>query len=148
MVSFLLALPGVFAGLAPVALWKEAMVQSAVLSALATLVGARVLGAEEPIRCLEAFDIAHLRGGETVASKVCFIDGKPFKEGYRRYKIQTVANDDFNAMREVVSRRYRDAGEGEELYPDLILIDGGIGQLNAALDAFTQLRVQLTDIVL
>ncbi len=103
---------------------------------------ARVLGAEEPIRCLEAFDIAHLRGGETVASKVCFIDGKPFKEGYRRYKIQTVTNDDFNAMREVVSRRYRDAGEGEELYPDLILIDGGIGQLNAALDAFTQLRVQ------
>ena len=101
-----------------------------------------MLGAEEPIRCLEAFDIAHLRGGETVASKVCFIDGKPFKEGYRRYKIQTVTNDDFNAMREVVSRRYRDAGEGEELYPDLILIDGGIGQLNAALDAFTQLRVQ------
>ncbi len=103
---------------------------------------ARVLGAEQPIRCLEAFDIAHLRGGETVASKVCFIDGKPFKEGYRRYRIQSVTNDDFSAMREVISRRYRDAGEGEELYPDLILIDGGIGQLHAALDAFAQLRVQ------
>jgi len=103
---------------------------------------ARVLGAEEPIRCLEAFDIAHLRGGETVASKVCFIDGKPFKEGYRRFRIQSVTNDDFSAMREVISRRYRDAGEGEELYPDLILIDGGVGQLHAALDAFAQLRVQ------
>ena len=103
---------------------------------------ARVLGAEQPIRCLEAFDIAHLRGGETVASKVCFIDGRPFKEGYRRFRIQTVSNDDFNAMREVISRRYRDAGEGEELYPDLVLIDGGVGQLNAALEAFAQLRLQ------
>jgi excinuclease ABC subunit C len=103
---------------------------------------ARVLGADEPIRCLEAFDIAHLRGGETVASKVCFIDGKPFKEGYRRFKIQSVTNDDFSAMREVISRRFREAGEGEELYPDLILIDGGVGQLHAALEAFSQLRVQ------
>ena len=102
----------------------------------------RVLGADAPIRCLEAFDVAHLRGGETVASKVCFIDGRPFKEGYRRYRIQSATNDDFTAMREVVSRRYREAGDGEELYPDLILIDGGVGQLNAALEAFAQLRVQ------
>ncbi len=103
---------------------------------------ARVLGAEAPIRCMEAIDIAHLRGGETVASKVCFIDGKPFKEGYRRYKITSVTNDDYRAMREVVSRRYREAGEGDELYPDLILIDGGLGQLAAAMEAFAQLRVQ------
>ena len=103
---------------------------------------ARALGLETPIRCMEAIDIAHLRGGETVASKVCFIDGKPFKEGYRRYRITTVTNDDYRAMREVVSRRYRDAGDGEELYPDLILIDGGVGQLNAAMEAFAQLRVQ------
>ncbi len=103
---------------------------------------ARVLGMEEPIRCMEAIDIAHLRGGETVASKVCFIDGRPFKDGYRRYRITTVTNDDYTAMKEVVSRRYRDAGEGQELYPDLILIDGGVGQLNAALEAFAQLRVQ------
>lgn len=103
---------------------------------------ARVLGAEQPIRCMEAIDIAHLRGGETVASKVCFIDGRPFKEGYRRYKITSVTNDDYSAMREVVSRRYREAGDGHELYPDLILIDGGIGQLRAALEAFAQLRVQ------
>jgi excinuclease ABC subunit C len=102
----------------------------------------RALGAEHTIRCMEAIDIAHLRGGETVASKVCFIDGRPFKEGYRRYKITSVTNDDYSAMREVVSRRYREAGDGHELYPDLILIDGGIGQLRAALEAFAQLRVQ------
>ncbi len=103
---------------------------------------ARVLGIPDSIRCMEAIDIAHLRGGETVASKVCFIDGRPFKEGYRRYRVTTVTNDDYTAMKEVVSRRYRDAGEGQELYPDLILIDGGPGQLNAALEAFAQLRVQ------
>ena len=108
---------------------------------------ARTLGIESPIRCLEAFDIAHLRGGETVASKVCFIDGRPFKEGYRRYRIQSVTNDDYRAMQEVVSRRFRDAGEGEELYPDLILIDGGVGQLNAAMEAFGQLRVQPPHVV-
>ncbi|MFN5497827.1 MAG: UvrB/UvrC motif-containing protein [bacterium] len=102
----------------------------------------RALGAEHPIRCMEAIDIAHLRGGETVASKVCFIDGRPFKEGYRRYKITSVTNDDYSALREVASRRYREAGDGHELYPDLILIDGGIGQLRAALEAFAQQRVQ------
>jgi len=99
----------------------------------------KLLGVESPIRCIEGFDIAHLMGGETVGSKVCFIDGRPFKEAYRRFKVRTVTNNDFDAMREVVSRRYRDAGEGHELYPDLILIDGGPGQLGAAMDAFAQL---------
>ncbi|MEO0397330.1 MAG: excinuclease ABC subunit UvrC, partial [Cyanobacteria bacterium P01_A01_bin.137] len=74
--------------------------------------------------------------------KVCFIDGRPFKEGYRRYRIRTVGNDDYMAIREVVSRRYRDAGAGEELYPDVILIDGGLGQLHAALEAFETLPVR------
>ena len=53
----------------------------------------KTLGMEAPIRCLEAIDIAHLAGGETVGSKVCFIDGRPFKDGYRRFKIRTVGND-------------------------------------------------------
>jgi excinuclease ABC subunit C len=77
-----------------------------------------------------------------VGSKVCFIDGRPFKDGYRRYRIQSATNDDYMAIREVVSRRYRDAGAGQELYPDVILIDGGLGQLHAALEAFDQLDVQ------
>ncbi|MEN0021547.1 MAG: UvrB/UvrC motif-containing protein, partial [Planctomycetota bacterium] len=81
------------------------------------------------IRCIEGIDIAHLQGGETVGSKVCFVDGKPFKNEYRRYRIKSInnlpggrANDDYGAIREVVSRRYREAGSGDELYPDVILI--------------------------
>ena len=99
----------------------------------------RELGMEEPIRCIECIDIAHLQGGETVGAKVCFIDGRPLKNEYRRYRIRTAANDDCAAIREVVGRRYRGAGAGQELYPDLIIIDGGLGQLHAALEAFDQL---------
>jgi len=98
-----------------------------------------LLGIETPVRGIEAVDIAHLQGGETVGSKVCFIDGRPYKDGYRRYKVRTALNDDYMAIREVVSRRYRDAGKGQELYPDVILIDGGLGQLHAALEAFETL---------
>lgn len=110
---------------------------------------ARALGVTSRLRCLEGFDIAHLQGGETVASKVCFVDGRPFKQEYRRYRIKSFENleggrrnDDFASMREVISRRYRDAGAGHELYPDLILIDGGKGQLSAAMDAFAQLDIK------
>jgi excinuclease ABC subunit C len=105
---------------------------------------ARTLELAEPIRCLEAIDIAHLQGGETVGSKVCFVDGRPFKNEYRRYRIETVqgGNDDYASIREVVSRRYREAGAGHELYPDVVLIDGGLGQLHAALEAFDQLDIK------
>jgi len=110
----------------------------------------KTLGLDKPIRCLECIDIAHLQGGETVGSKVCFVDGRPLKNEYRRYKIQTVAanspagkiNDDYASIREVVSRRYRDAGAGNELYPDVIVIDGGLGQLHAAQQAFEELDVK------
>lgn len=102
----------------------------------------KILGMETPIRCVEAIDIAHLQGGETVGSKVCFVDGRPLKSEYRRYRIKTVENNDYFAIREVVSRRYREAGEGHELYPDVILIDGGLGQLHAALEAFGQLDIK------
>jgi len=103
----------------------------------------KTLGMEAPIRCIEGIDIAHLQGGETVGSKVCFVDGKPFKNEYRRYRIRSVqgGNDDYASIREVVSRRYREAGDGQELYPDVILIDGGLGQLHAALEAFEQLDI-------
>lgn len=102
----------------------------------------KVLELDKPVRCIEGFDIAHLQGNETVASKVCFMDGRPFKEEYRRYKIRSAGNDDYTSMREVISRRYRDAGAGQELYPDVILIDGGLGQLHAAMEALQQHAVQ------
>jgi excinuclease ABC subunit C len=102
----------------------------------------KALGVNEQLRCIEAFDIAHLQGGETVAAKVSFMDGRPYKEGYRRFKIKTARNDDYMSMREVISRRYRDAGKGLELYPNLIVIDGGKGQLSSAMEAFEQFEVQ------
>jgi excinuclease ABC subunit C len=109
----------------------------------------KALGLEKEIRCVEGFDIAHLQGNETVASKVCFVDGRPFKQEYRRYRINSFqnmsggrANDDYASMREVISRRYRSAGEGHELYPEVIMVDGGLGQLHAALEAFEQLEVK------
>lgn len=99
-----------------------------------------LLGAEAPPRSIEGVDIAHLGGGETAGSLVCFIDGRPFKDGYRRYKIRTAeAADDYAAIREVVARRYQLAGMDEELFPDVILIDGGKGQLAAAHGAFDDL---------
>jgi len=101
------------------------------------------LGLAEPPRILEGIDIAHLQGDELVGSKVCFIDGMPFKDGYRRYKIKHgQGNNDYLSIQEVVSRRYREAGSNNELYPDIILIDGGLGQLHAAMDAFCTMDVK------
>ena len=89
---------------------------------------------------IDGIDIAHLGGTETVGSLVCFIDGMPFKPGYRRYKIKSVGGvDDYASIREVVSRRVRSLRERDEPPPDILLIDGGKGQLNAALDAFEAL---------
>ena len=97
----------------------------------------------EPPRLIEGIDIAHLQGEEMVGSKVSFIDGQPFKDGYRRYKIKhEQGNNDFLSIQEIISRGYRDAGARNELYPDIILIDGGLGQLHAALDAFNLMDVQ------
>lgn len=95
-----------------------------------------------PPRRIEGVDIAHLGGGETVASLVQFIDGLPFKQGYKRYKIRTVEGvDDFASIREVVSRRLARLGQDGEAYPDLLLIDGGKGQLSAAMDAMRMLDI-------
>jgi excinuclease ABC subunit C len=93
-------------------------------------------------RRIEGVDIAHLQGGETVASLVQFLDGLPFKHGYKRFKIRTVEGvDDFAAMREVVSRRLRRLQHEGESFPDILLIDGGKGQLNAALEAMQAIDV-------
>ena len=100
----------------------------------------KVLGIDPAPRNIEGVDIAHLDGGETTGSVVCFIDGRPFKHSYRRYKVRTTGGgDDYAAIREVVYRRYKRAGVDEELFPDVILIDGGKGQLAAAHAAFDEL---------
>jgi excinuclease ABC subunit C len=99
-----------------------------------------LLKADQPIRIIEGFDIAHLAGTETVGSMVQFIDGRPFKDGYRRFKIKTVSGiDDYACLKEIVTRRYKRALDGEELWPDVVLIDGGIGQLHAAEEAFAEM---------
>lgn len=89
---------------------------------------------------IEAFDISHLAGQDTVASMVCFENGQPKKSEYRKFKIQTVDGiDDFKSMAEVVHRRYsRLLDEGADL-PDLILIDGGKGQLSSAVTVLRNL---------
>jgi len=102
----------------------------------------KVLHLESTPRSIDGVDIAHLGGTETVGSLVTFIDGLPFKPGYRRYKIRSVSGvDDFASIREVVSRRIQGLQERDEPFPDIFLIDGGKGQLNAALDAFKALGV-------
>jgi len=95
------------------------------------------LGLEAPPRSLECFDISHISGSFTVASMVRFENGKPEKKSYRRFKIRSFeGNDDFRAMEEVVGRRYRRMAEQGKPFPDLIVIDGGKGQVTAALRAF------------
>ena len=100
----------------------------------------KILDAPNPIRIIEGIDIANIGGKEAVGSLVKFIDGRPFKAGYRRFKIKTVeGSDDYAMIAEVVRRRYKYALVGEELWPDLILIDGGLGQLHAAENALREL---------
>ena len=102
----------------------------------------KVLQLSELPRRIEGVDIAHLQGGETVASVVQFIDGLPFKHGYKRYKIRSVEGvDDYASMREVITRRFRRLSQEGESFPDLLLIDGGKGQLNAVMETMRQLEI-------
>jgi excinuclease ABC subunit C len=102
----------------------------------------KVLGLATTPRTIEGVDIAHLGGTDTVASLVAFLDGLPFKPGYRRFKIKSVEGvDDFASMREVVTRRFRRLSEEDTVFPDIVLIDGGKGQLNATMDAFKTLGI-------
>jgi len=101
-----------------------------------------------PPRRIEAFDISHLGGTNTVASMVCFVDGKARKSEYRKFKIKTVVGiDDFAAMREVVHRRYLRAKKEKGSLPDLILIDGGKGQLSMAVSALRELGLDYITII-
>ncbi len=97
---------------------------------------------EVPVRIL-AFDISQLFGKHAVGSSVEFRMGKPYKSGYRRYRIKRVSGiDDYAMMREVVERRFRRELEGSEDLPGLVLIDGGIGQVRAAREALDILGIE------
>lgn len=103
----------------------------------------KVLGLATTPRTIEGVDIAHLGGSDTVASLVQFLDGLPFKPGYRRFKIRGVDGvDDFRSIHEVVARRFKRLSDNSEVFPDILLIDGGKGQLNAAMAAFRDLRIE------
>jgi excinuclease ABC subunit C len=101
---------------------------------------------EMPI-VIECFDISHISGTSTVASMVQFRNALPDKSNYRRYRIKTVEGiDDFGSIAEVVRRRYTRLKEEQAEMPDLILIDGGLGQLNAATTEIKKLNVKIPTI--
>jgi len=105
------------------------------------------LGLRNLPRRIEAFDISNIQGTEAVASMVAFENNLPDKRNYKRFKIRTVkGQDDFASMAEVIRRRYLRAKE-EGTLPDLVLIDGGKGQLNAALDVLMELEVKGPDVI-
>ena len=98
-------------------------------------------------RRIEAFDISNFQGGNAVGSMVSFEDGKPDKERYRRFKIQTIEGaDDYGMMYEVLLRRYQKAVQENDL-PELVLLDGGRGQLNVAQEVFKELGIREVDLV-
>jgi excinuclease ABC subunit C len=101
------------------------------------------LDLEKPPRRIECFDISNLQGSDVVASMVVWEDGRMKKSDYRRYIIRSLSGlpDDFQSMREVVSRRYKRLHEEGVAMPDLVLIDGGVGQLHAAQSALDELNI-------
>ncbi|HEX8386546.1 MAG TPA: excinuclease ABC subunit UvrC [Rubricoccaceae bacterium] len=104
----------------------------------------RDLRLPRPPRRIECFDISHLGGTGTVASCVVFEDGAPKKSEYRTFKIRTVEDgkpDDFQSMREVVERRFARVLEENGPWPDLVIIDGGKGQLSSAVESLRQVDV-------
>lgn len=99
-------------------------------------------------RRIEGFDNSNLQGNHPVAAMVCFVDGKPLKREYRKYNIKTVEGpDDFKSMYEVVYRRYSRVLEEKKQLPDLILVDGGKGQLSSAKSALDHLGLGYISII-
>jgi len=101
------------------------------------------LDLEKPPRRIECFDISNLQGSDVVASMVVWEEGRMKKSDYRRFIIRSLSGlpDDFQSMREVVTRRYKRIQEEGLSMPDLVLIDGGIGQLHAAQSALDELNI-------
>lgn len=136
---------------------KESQQEARTVGAVKELAAA--LGVEGPVHRIEGYDISHIQGAETVASMVVFVDGKPEKKAYRRFKIKGMEKpDDFASMAQVIKRRFSHALEEREklkkegkpiesgrfsVLPELVLIDGGKGQLSAALGALEEVGLDL-----
>jgi excinuclease ABC subunit C len=109
---------------------------------------ARELTLERVPSIVEGYDISNIQGKFATGSKVSFKDGKPFKNEYRRFRIQSAATpDDFRMMAELVSRRFARVVEGRDPAPDLVIIDGGKGQLSAALEQLGKLGLDHLSII-
>lgn len=120
---------------------------------------AEMLGLEHSVERIEAYDISNISGAHNVAGMVVFQNGKPCKKAYRKFKIKSFEGaDDYSAMREVIYRRFRNALEEEERiacgdlkredakflpYPDVIFVDGGLGQINAAKSMLEEIEVEM-----
>jgi excinuclease ABC subunit C len=101
-----------------------------------------MMGLPEPPKRIECFDISHIQGTDKVASMVVWEDGRMKKADYRKFIIRTVVgNDDFASMREVVTRRYSRLQQENKPFPSVILVDGGLGQLHAAVEALEAIGV-------
>jgi len=93
---------------------------------------------------IETFDISNIMGNQAVGSMVAFLNGKPDKQNYRRFRIKEVEGiDDFRMIAEIVHRRYRRLKAESQIFPDLIMIDGGKGQLSAACEELKKLEVEI-----
>lgn len=92
---------------------------------------------------IEIFDNAHLFGTYNVSGMVVFIDGKPAKGEYRKYKVSVDTNDDYGTMREVIYRRYFRVLKDNLIRPDLIIVDGGLGQINVAMEVLNSLNMNI-----
>ncbi|MCZ6636542.1 MAG: excinuclease ABC subunit UvrC [bacterium] len=103
----------------------------------------RDLHLKRPPRRIEAMDISNIQGTDPVASMVCFIDGRPKKSEYRHFKITGIEGpNDFAMIKQVVTRRFKRLMEEGKSFPDLLLIDGGKGQLTSAMEALSVLGVE------
>ena len=99
-------------------------------------------------RKIECFDISNIQGSDSVASMVVFVDGKPKKSLYRKFIIKTVEGpDDFASMQEVIERRYSRLAKENQPFPDLIMVDGGKGQLSSAVEILRELGIKNQEII-
>ena len=107
-----------------------------------------LLNLDERPKRMECFDISHSSGEKTVGSCVVFNENGPLKSDYRYFNIDGIeSGDDYAAMRQTLERRYRNLKPGDEKWPDLVIIDGGKGQLNLALDVFDKLNLQQLKVI-